>query len=120
MANLKQYFDNAKTASADLATLKNEIETLYNSGNEEDLAKAVELSDSLDAATKKANDLNKLYISMRDAEDVSGSAAPLFVSDPGEDDEEDETGKVKTLAEFNDLAPRARLAFAKAGGRIEN
>lgn len=121
MANLKEMFDRAKSASDDLARLKNEIETLYDSGVEEDLAKAVELSDSLPAATKKADDLNKLYASMRDADSVASNAGALFVnSNPEEEDDENEDGKVKTLADFNALTPVERLAFINAGGRVQD
>lgn len=117
--NLKQLFDNAKSASDDLARLTNEINTLYNSGSEEDLAKAVELSDSLDAATKKANELNKLYLSMRDAENQQADAASLFVNDEGTPEETEAAEKNElTRAEFNNLTPSARLAFAKRGGKL--
>lgn len=119
MANLKELFDNAKAASDDLARLTNEIKTLYNSGSEEDLAKAVELSDSLDAATKKANDLNKLYLSMRDADQQQADAASLFVNDEGTPEEPEAADKNElTRAEFNNLTPSERIAFAKRGGKL--
>jgi hypothetical protein len=119
MAQLKQIFDQAKSASDDLAALKNEIETLYNSGSEEDLAKAVTLSDSLDAATKKANDLNKLYLSMRDADNTATSAASLFVSDPESPEEEAaESVKPITRGEFKALTAVEREKAVKSGVKI--
>lgn len=120
MANLKEIFDNAKAASDDLARLKNEIETLYNSGSEEDLAKAVELSDSLDAATKKANDLNKLYLSMRDADNHQASAASLFVNDEGTPEEDAAPAEKNELTReaFKNLKPTERLEFINRGGKL--
>lgn len=118
MANLKELFDQAKAASDDLAKLKNEIDTLYNSGSEEDLAKAIELSDSLDETAKKAADLNKLYLSMRDAEQHQADAASLFVNEEGTPEPEPVEKTQLTRAEFNALNPRERLAFAKRGGKL--
>ena len=119
MANLKEFFDNAKAASDDLAKLKNEIQTLYNSGSEEDLAKAIELSDSLDAATKKANDLNKLYLSMRDADQQQADAASLFVNDEGTPEEPAPVEKKDlTRKEFFALSPVERAKAVKSGVKI--
>lgn len=119
--DLKKYFDRAKADSDEVTRLQNELDTEFNSGTDEGIQKAIDLQPALEAAVKAAEASNKVYLSMRDAANLTGNAASLFVSgNPDEEDEDGEGGKVKTLAEFNALSPRERLAFAKAGGRIQD
>jgi hypothetical protein len=118
--DLKKYFDRAKADSDEVTRLQNELDTEFNLGTDEGIQKAIDMQPALDTAVKNADASNKVYLSMRDAANLTGNAAALFVSSPDEDEEgEAEDGKVKSLAEFNALSPRARLAFSKAGGRIQ-
>lgn len=119
--DLKKYFDRAKADSDEVTRLQNELDTEFNSGTDEGIQKAIDLQPALEAAVKKANESNSLFVTLRDASNFTGNAASLFVSgDPDEDEEDAEDDKVKTLAEFNALSPRERLAFSKAGGRIQD
>lgn len=119
--DLKKYFDRAKADSDEVTRLQNELDTEFNSGTDEGIQKAIDLQPALEAAVKNAEASNRVYLSMRDASNLTGNAASLFVSgDPEENEEDAEDEKVKTLAEFNALTPKERLAFSKAGGRIQN
>jgi hypothetical protein len=117
--DLKKYFDRAKADSDEVTRLQNELDTQFNLGTDEGIQKAIDLQPMLEAAVNSAQASNKVYLSMRDAANLTGNAAALFVSNP-EEDEEDETegGKVKSLAEFNALTPKERLTFSQAGGRL--
>ncbi len=119
--DLKKYFDRAKADSDEVTRLQNELDTEFNSGTDEGIQKAIDMQPTLETAVKAAEASNKVYISMRDAANLTGNAASLFVSgDPEEDEEDAEGEKVLSLAEYNALHPRERLAFAQAGGRIQN
>jgi len=63
-----------------------------------------------------------LYASMRDASLVNDSSAALFTTppDPAKDEQTDASPKVMKLSEFRALPPKDRLAFSKAGGKIED
>lgn len=120
--DLKKYFDRAKADSDEVTRLQNELDSLFNNGTDEGIQSAIDLQPALEAATKKAGESNKLYLSVRDAANLSGNAASLFVNSNPEDEDENGDGdeKVMSLAAFNALSPKARLSFSKAGGRIEN
>lgn len=117
--NLKPYYDAALAADAEVQSIMSQMDAAFNEGTEEGKSKALELRPKLEEAQNAAKEANQLYSSMRDASNTTdNSAARNFVPDPAAPSAE--TGKVKTLAEYNALHPRERLAFAQAGGRIEN
>lgn len=116
--NLKPYYDAALAADAEKQTIMAEMDAAFNEGTEEGKTKALELRPALDAAKVKAEEANKLYASMRDASANSTSAPSKFVSD--QTDAEESGKNVKTFAEYQALTPKERLAFSKAGGRIQN
>lgn len=117
--NLKPYYDAALAADAEKQQIMADMDAAFNENTEEGKTKALELRPALDAAKIKAEEANKLYASMRDASATNGNSAPSkFVSDQTE---AEESGKnVKTFAEYQALTPKERLAFSKAGGRIQN
>lgn len=120
MTDLKLYQDRKRAADEEVIRLKSEIDTLSNSGSDEDLQKAIEMLPALEEANTKANEAGRLYSTMREA-NIHATAASLFVSnDPESEEDEAEDEKVLTLAAFNALAPKERLAFSKAGGRIQD
>lgn len=116
MTDLKPYFDRAKADSNEVTRLQNELNTQFNSGTDEGIQAAIDLQPQLDAAVIKADDSNKLYVSMRNADHTS-NAASLFVSATNSPEEQE--SKKTTLAAFNAMPPRERLKFSKAGGTLE-
>ena len=122
MPNLKPYYDAALAADADVKRILNEMDAAFNEGTEEGQKKALELRPTLDGAKVKAEQANQLYASMRDASLVNDSMAALFTTppDPAKDEQTDASPKVMKLPEFRALSPKDRLAFSKAGGKIED
>jgi hypothetical protein len=122
MPNLKPMYDAALAADAEVKRILNEMDAAFNEGTEESKQKAIELRPALDEAKAKAEEANKLYASMRDASLVNDNAAPLFSAPPDpaiNNDQEDKGPKVMKRADFNALHPKARLAFSKSGGTLE-
>jgi hypothetical protein len=125
MPNLKPYYDAALAADAEVKRILNEMDAAFNEGTEEGQTKALELRPTLDGAKVKAEQANQLYASMRDASLVNDSMAALFTTppDPAKDEHDgtsDASPKVMKLSEFRALPPKDRLAFSKAGGKIED
>lgn len=121
MPNLKPYYDAALAADAEVKRILAEMDTAFNDGTEDGKRKALELRPALDKAQKQAEDANELYISMRDASLVNDNTAALFstVADPAkESDQAKPDRETMSLAEYNAMSPRDRLAFAKRGGRL--
>jgi hypothetical protein len=65
MQNLKPYYDAALSADAEVKRILAEMDAAFNSATEEGKQKALEMRPALDAAKAKAEESNKLYISMR-------------------------------------------------------
>jgi len=117
MTDLKPYFDRAKADSDEVTRLQNELNAQFNSGTDEGIQAAIDLQPALEAAIIKAEQSNKIYLTMRNADNNTSNAAALFVSENSDDPSEDE--KKVTLAQFNAMSPRERLKFSKDGGKIE-
>jgi hypothetical protein len=122
MPNLKPYYDAALAADAEVKRILNEMDTLFNDGTEDGKTKALELRPALDEAKNKAEQANKLYVSMRDASLENDNAAALFTSpaDPAAKSDQEQHPKVIKRAEFDALDVAARMAFMKSGGKVEN
>lgn len=117
MTDLKPYFDRAKADSDEVTRLQNELNAQFNSGTDEGIQAAIDLQPALEAAVVKADQSNKLYLTMRNADNNTSNAASLFVSANSEEEHEDE--KKMTLAAYNTLPPKERLNFANNGGKLE-
>lgn len=117
MTDLKPYFDRAKADSDEVTRLQNEVNTLFNNGTDEGIQAAIDLQPTLEAAVAKAEASNKLYVSMRNADNNASNAAALFVTENSNDEREDE--KKMSLAAFNAMPPSDRMKYVKAGGKIE-
>jgi hypothetical protein len=122
MPNLKPFYDAALAADAEVKRILIEMDAAFNEGTEEGQAKALELRPMLDGAKAKAEQANGLYASVRDASLVNDSAGALFTTppDPASNDPTDDGPKVMKLPDFQALAPKARLAFVKEGGKVED
>lgn len=123
MPNLKPYYDAALSADAEVKRILAEMDAAFNDGTEDGKRKALELRPALDTAQKQAEDANELYISMRDASLVNDNTAALFSAPADPAENSDKKGEpsdrvTMSLAEYNAMSPRDRLAFAKRGGRL--
>jgi hypothetical protein len=118
--DLKPLYDDAKTTSDEVQKIKNEILALYSDGTEESKEKAKGMRASLEAAGVKADEANKMYITVRDAAAKENGAASNFVPAPqgkGSSGQGDDT-KEMTRAEFEALDAPARMKFCKTGGKV--
>lgn len=123
MSDLKAVYDRVLQAQADRDVIVNEIETAMAKGTPEGDDEALELQPKLDAAQKKAVDLETLYTNMQSVAKAGKINAQFVpVSNTTTDDAIAQTEaqpKVLNMAEYNQLSPRERLAFAKSGGTLE-
>ncbi len=117
MIDLKPYFDAARTADDEVQRVMNEMHTAFNEGTEDGKQKALDLRPSLDEVQQKADEANKLYISMRNAANVSSDAAKNFVPVPETNQEEIEKIALKR-ADFLALDAAARMKFIQGGGKV--
>ena len=117
MTDLKPYFDRAKADSDEVTRLQNELNAQFESGTDEGVQAAIDLQPTLEAAIIKAEQSNKLYLTMRNADNNTSNAASMFVSANTDDVREDK--KKLTLAAYNALPPKERLKFAQNGGKLE-
>lgn len=120
MLDLKPYQDAVLTADAEVKNVANQIDALFREGTDEAKNSALALQESLDIAQAKYDAAAKLYESMKKSSqpsDVALNFVPVSQTSPTPDAEN--PVDVMTLAEYNALSPKDRLAFAKRGGRIE-
>ena len=121
MLNLKPYLEAAQAADTEKTRIANEIDALFNDGTAEGKKKALELRPALDEAKSQAEQANQMYVTMRDASLVNDNAAALFTpADPAATDQKETDSKVMKVSEYRALSPRERLAFAQAGGKLED
>jgi len=96
-----------------------EIADLLSQGTEETTQQALALQEPLDKLQADYEAKKSLYDSLVRS-NAPSDVAKLFVPASSTSPEADEAKKdVMTLAEFNALTPRERLAYAKRGGKVE-
>lgn len=117
MTDLKSLYDAALAAEENVKSLKNQMIEALNEGTEEGKTRARELRAQLDAAKQEAEEANQFYVSAREAEQIASNPAAKFVPNPEQPEPAEK--QVMSLADFNQLTPRERLAFSKAGGKLE-
>lgn len=116
--DLKPYFDAAQKADEDVQRIMADMHASFNDGTEEGNAKAMELRPQLDAAKEKAVAANQLYISMRNAANVTNDAAKNFVPVPDNLPDEPKGAREMKRPEFEALDANARMDFMKSGGKL--
>jgi hypothetical protein len=120
MTNLKPYYDAALKADDNVKRILAEMDAAFNEGTEDGKRKALDMRPELDEAQEAAREANKLYASVRDASLTDDKMAALFTTPPDTANESDgqQGPKSISLKEYQSLAPRERLAFAKNGGQL--
>ena len=115
MIDFKTPLDAVNAADA---ALKAKADEIANMGAYELTANAEALHKSLDELQANYDQKQGLYQALVKATAPS-NVNQLFVSRSPNATEEEDKESVMTLAEFNALNPRERLAFANRGGRIQ-
>ena len=121
MLDLKAALDMLMAADAKLKQQASEIADLLNQGTEEATQSALALQPKLDELQADYEAKEALYDRLVKAtapSDVNKLFVPASPTSPEASDEAKPKG-VMTLAEFNAMTPRNRLAFANRGGKVE-
>ena len=120
MFDLKPYFDAAQAANDEVQRVMDDMNAAFSDGTDEGKSKALEMRPALDAAKKKAEDANALYISMRNAAGVSeNGAARVFI--PVTDKHASSTGdpaREMSRQDFLALDAAARMDYIRQGGTV--
>ena len=117
MTNLKAVLDAARAADDELKRILAEMDAAFSLDTEDGRARALELRPTLDEAKRKANELNQLHASMRDAFSEENAASLLVPpADPGATN----PAQANTMSrdQFSALSAAARMDFIKSGGKI--
>lgn len=119
MIDLKPYYDAARAADDEVLRIMASMNEHFNAGTDDGKAEALGLRPALDEAKNKADEANRLYMSMRDAAAQSNSVARTFVPVAGGDLPE-AAGRAKTMKrqEFLALNTQERMAYIRDGGTI--
>jgi len=119
MLDLKGALDMLMAADATLKKQAAEIVGLLSQATDEATQQALALQEPLDKLQADYEAKKSLYDSLVRS-NAPSDVAKLFVPASPTSPEADEAKKdVMTLAEFNALTPRERLAYAQRGGQIE-
>jgi hypothetical protein len=121
MADLKLYLDRVTNAQANVQSILNQIDAAMQLNTPEGAEQALALESQLDEAIANRDKDEKFYnkiVNAMKTTDLLKNFVP--VSDtPTTTSEEEQPQGVMKLSEFQNLSPRERLAFAKAGGKLE-
>ncbi len=119
MLDLKGPLDVLNAARTKYERQAAEIAELLSAGTEEATHDALALQSTLDELQADYEAKQALYARLVKANTPS-DVAKLFVPASPTSPEADEAKKdVMTLAEFNQMTPHERLAYAKRGGKVE-
>ena len=121
MLDLKVSQDAVFAADAALKAKAAEIAGLLEMGTEEATQQALALQESLDKLQTNYDASLKLYDGLKKANspsDVAQNFVPVSNTSPTPEAEKPK-GVMKRV-EFEALKPNARLAFSKAGGKLED
>lgn len=117
MIDLKPYFDAARAADENVQKIMNDIHAHFEKGTDEGKQAALDLRPTLDEAKAKADEANKLYLSMRDAAAIDSKAAKDFVPANKDLSQVDNKREMKR-EEFLALDASARMEFIRGGGAV--
>jgi len=121
MADLKLYLDRVTNAQANVQSILNQIDAAMQLNTPEGAEQALALESQLDEAIAKREKDEKFYnkiVSAMKPNDLLKDFVPVSETSSAPDKEQEQP-KVMNLAEYKNLSPRERLAFAKRGGTLE-
>jgi hypothetical protein len=120
--DFKPFYDRVQTAQANKQRILNAMNAALQSSDPAEQASALGMEAELDAAITEEGNATNLYTKVVNASKTPNIAENFVpVSDQSaEPDGENQPKDVMKLTEFHNLTPRERLAFAKAGGKLED
>lgn len=121
--DLKNFYDRVTTAQGAIETVKNQIADALALGTPEGDEQALALEAKLDTAIADEAKWHAFYNKLVDSskgQNALEKFIPLTRTEMPDEPEEPTGQKSMTFAAFQELAPQARMAFVKSGGKIEN
>jgi len=119
MLDLKSPLDMVMAAEAAWKTQAAAIADLLSLGTEEATQQALALQETLDKLQADYEAKKDLYDRLVAANSPSDLAKLFVPASPTSPEGEEKPKGVMTLAEYNDLSPAERLAFAQRGGKLK-
>ena len=118
--DLKSFYDRVLTAQANIEMVKNQIADALALKTPEGDEQALALEPTLDAAVADEAKWHAFYDKLVDSSKGQNALGKFIPLTSQEINEEPATGKkIMKRAEFDNLAPRDRMAFSKSGGTLE-
>lgn len=121
MADLQLYLDQVTNTQTAVQSILNQIDAALQLGTPEGADQALALESQLDEAiakrTKAEGFYNKIVNAMKST-DLLKNFVP--VSETTNAPDEPSTPSAVSLSVWKNMTPRERLAFAKAGGKLED
>ena len=121
MADLQLYLDQVTNTHTAVKAIINQIDAALQLGTPEGADQALALESQLDEAIAKRTQAEGFYskiVNAMKSTDLLKNFVP--VSETPNTPEAPATPNIVTLAAWNNMTPRERLAFAKAGGKLED
>lgn len=120
MSDLKNLYDRVLIAQAETEKVKNQIAEALAVGTKEGEERALALESQLDETVAEETRWHALYDKMVKSKSDQTLQNFVPISDtPADAEAQPASPKVLKLREYQNLAPRERLAFAKSGGKLE-
>lgn len=120
MADLKLYLDQVTNAQTAVQSIVNQIDAALQLGTPEGADQALALESQLDEAIAKRTQAETFYSKIVNAmktTDLLKNFVP--VSETTNTPDVSSTPNLINFAAWNNMTPRERLAFAQAGGKLE-
>ena len=121
MADLKLYLDRVTNAQANVQSILNQIDAAMQLNTPEGAEQALALESQLDEAIairEKDEQFYNKIVNATKPTDLLQNFVP--VSEPPNAPTEETKPNIVNLSAWNTMTPRERLAFAKAGGKLED
>jgi hypothetical protein len=118
MTDFKALYDRVVNAQAAVQTILNQIDAALQLGTDEGASEALALEPTLDESIAKRDQAQAFYDKVKAASQsnqVNVNFVPVSETPATEDEKKP---KVMSLAEYNAMSPRDRLAYAKSGGTL--
>jgi hypothetical protein len=117
MLDLKGPLDVMNAAEAAWKKQAAEIANLLSLGTDEATQQALALQSTLDTLQADYEAKKDIYTRLVQV-NAPSDVAKLFIPSDSDTSQKSATAKSMSLAEYNNLPPKERLAFAKSGGEI--
>ena len=119
---LKPYYDKVLSLQAKTQGIMAKIDDALKLGTAEGEEQALAMQGELEAALAEQEKAESFYATLLKGSKTATNPVKNFlpVDQKEIEEEEDKSPKVMKLPDFQALSPRERIAYVKAGGKVEN